>query len=113
MTDQTAPQPLTPEVVSAILRDPDCPLYPSRICVFCDECGDEFTGEFMVSEEQTKTERLEVARAHMRAQGWQCDRSGDYCPEHKAENDACRGVGEYGHGLTGTTTHLGCCPASR
>lgn len=113
MENQPTAQPLTPEIVSAILRDPDSPLYPSRICVFCDECGIQFGGEFMVSEEQTKTERLEVARAHMRTQGWQCDRSGDYCPTHKAENDACPGVGEYGHGLTGTTTHLGCCPASR
>ncbi|MFC8176555.1 hypothetical protein [Streptomyces sp. NPDC057325] len=25
----------------------------------------------------------------------------------------CPGVGEYGHGLTGKTVHLGCCPASR
>lgn len=74
---------LTPEIVSAILRDPDSPLYPSRITVFCDECGTEFTGEFMVSEEQNSAERLEVARAHMRTQGWQCDDEGDFCPEDK------------------------------
>ncbi|MFJ8603420.1 hypothetical protein ACIREM_32880 [Streptomyces shenzhenensis] len=100
MENQPTPQPLTPEVVSAILRDPDSPLYPSRICVFCDECGTEFVGEFMVSEEQTSTERLEVARAHMRTQGWQCDRAGDYCPEHKRaaadEPSACiaHGIGD-------------------
>ncbi|MFJ6561886.1 hypothetical protein ACIQMV_18895 [Streptomyces sp. NPDC091412] len=115
MENQPTPNrtPLTPEVVSAILRDPDSPLYPSRITVFCDDCGTEATGEYMVSAEQNSLERLEVARAHLRAQGWQCDRSGDYCPEHKAQNDACPGVGEYGHGLTGTTVHVGCCPASR
>jgi len=28
-------------------------------------------------------------------------------------NATCPGVGEYGHGLTGTTVHVGCCPASR
>jgi hypothetical protein len=39
MEDQ--PTPLTPEVVSAILRDPDSPLYPSKIGVFCDECDAE------------------------------------------------------------------------
>lgn len=77
--------PLTPEVVSAILRDPDSPLYPSRIAVYCDECGTTESGEYMVSEEQTKAERLEVARAHLRKQGWQCDEDGDFCREHAAE----------------------------
>jgi hypothetical protein len=77
--------PLTPEVVSAILRDPDSPLYPSRIAVFCDECGTTESDEYMVSEEQTKAERLEVARSHLRKQGWQCDEDGDFCREHAAE----------------------------
>lgn len=76
------PAPLPPAVVSAILRDPDSPLYPSKIVVFCDDCGTEVAGEFMVSTEQTSAERLEVARAHFRGKGWQCDQSGDYCPEH-------------------------------
>ncbi|MFE1926506.1 hypothetical protein ACFW91_28595 [Streptomyces asoensis] len=110
---ENQPESLSPEVVNAIVRNMDDPRYPSQITVFCDDCGTEFTGEFMVSAEQTSAERLEIARAHMRTQGWQCDRSGDYCPEHKAENGACQGVGEYGRGLTGTTVHLGCCPASR
>lgn len=74
--------PLAPEIVSAILRDPDSPLYPSRIAVFCDECGFTESGEYMVSEEQTKAERLEVARAHLRKRGWQCDEDGDFCREH-------------------------------
>jgi len=109
----TAAAPLPPFVVSAILRDPDGPLYPSKIVVFCDDCGTEVAGEFMVSTEQTSAQRLEVARAHFRTQGWQCDRSGDYCPTHRAENEKCSGTSEYGHGLTGTTVHVGCCPASR
>jgi hypothetical protein len=82
------PAPLTPETVSAILRDPDSPLYPSRITVFCDDCGVQNTGEYMVSTEQTSTERLEVARAHLRTQGWQCDETGDFCPEHKGAASA-------------------------
>lgn len=81
MTDQTA-APIPPEIVSAILRDPDSPLFPSRIAVFCDECGFTESGEYMVSEEQTKAERLEVARAHLRKRGWQCDEDGDFCREH-------------------------------
>ncbi|MFE4051210.1 hypothetical protein [Streptomyces sp. YIM B13518] len=89
-TEQTAeayePSKLTPETVSAILRDPDSPLYPSRITVFCDDCGTEATGEFMVSAEQTGTERLEVARAYLRTKGWQCDYSGDFCPNHRANS---------------------------
>lgn len=90
METQPTPQPLTPEIVSAILRDPDSPLYPSRICVYCDDCGTQFTGEYMVSEEQTSAERLEVARSHMRTLGWQCNEFGDYCTEHKkAESTAC------------------------
>lgn len=88
MTDRSTAQTLTPEIVSAILRDPDSPLYPSRICVFCDDCGAEFSGEYMVSEEQTSAERLEVARAHMRTKGWQCDQDGDFCPEHSTTPDS-------------------------
>lgn len=107
------PAPLPPALVSAILRDEDSPYYPSKIVVFCDDCGAEDARDYMVSTEQSSAERLEVARAQLRAEGWQCDRSGDYCPRHKAENEKCPGVGEYGHGLTGTTAHWGCCPASR
>ncbi|MFF4179650.1 hypothetical protein [Streptomyces sp. NPDC001750] len=88
--------------------------YPCRLGVFCDTCVTTFEGDFIVTDTMTKAERLAVVRDHVRAElGWQCDRSGDYCPEHKAQNDACPGTGEYGHGLTGTTVHVGCCPASR
>ncbi|QQC89860.1 hypothetical protein [Streptomyces alfalfae] len=84
------PAPLPPAVISAILRDSDSPLYPSKIVVFCDECGAEDARDYMVSTEQTSAERLEVARAHLRAQGWRCDESGDYCTEHaSAEETFC------------------------
>ncbi|MFD7516058.1 hypothetical protein ACFV85_14825 [Streptomyces niveus] len=95
VTDTTAAygSPLTPEIVSAILRDPESRLYPSRITVFCDDCGTDVTNECMVSEEQTSAERLEVARVHMRAKGWQCDQAGDFCPAHRhaasAEPTSC------------------------
>jgi hypothetical protein len=71
----------TPEQVSAILRDPDSPLMPDPIGVFCDDCGTVVEGQYIVSEEQTKEQRLEVARVHMRAAGWVCDENGDYCPD--------------------------------
>lgn len=82
MTNQ--PAPLTPETVSAILRDPDSPYYPSRITVFCDECGTEETGEFMVSEDMTGEQRLAVARKHLAdTKGWEHTEAGDdFCPEH-------------------------------
>ncbi|MYU22939.1 hypothetical protein [Streptomyces sp. SID8352] len=32
---------------------------------------------------------------------------------HEPDTGACPGVGEYGRGMTGTTVHVGCCPASR
>ncbi|MFF8910196.1 hypothetical protein [Streptomyces olivaceoviridis] len=84
----TAPAPLPPALVSAILRDPDSPYYPSKIVVFCDECGTESARDYMVSTEQTSAERLEVARRHLRAEGWQCDATGDFCPEHRTPPSA-------------------------
>ncbi|MFH9823054.1 hypothetical protein [Streptomyces bobili] len=86
MPDQTTPQPLTPEIVNAIVRDMDDPRYPSRITVFCDHCGTEETGEYMVSEEMSSRERLAVARRHLVAsKGWEHTEDGDdFCPEHAA-----------------------------
>ncbi|PVC80561.1 hypothetical protein DBP19_36095 [Streptomyces sp. CS090A] len=83
MTEQPA-QALTPEIVSAILRDTDSPLYPTQITVFCDHCGTKATRDYMVSEDMTQGERLAVARKHLAdTQGWECDPIGDdFCPEH-------------------------------
>ncbi|MFJ3097386.1 hypothetical protein [Streptomyces hydrogenans] len=85
MTDQPASS-LTAEVVSAILRDPDSPLYPTQITVFCDHCGREATRDYMVSDSMTSTERLAAARTHLaQNEGWQHDEDGDdFCPEHAA-----------------------------
>jgi len=70
----------TPEQVSAILRDDDQPLYPAQIGVDCDGCRTATVRDYVVSAEQTKPERLEIARTHLRADGWVCDESGDFCP---------------------------------
>ncbi|MCX4450647.1 hypothetical protein [Streptomyces sp. NBC_01789] len=77
-------QPITPETVSAILRDPNSPLYPTQITVFCDHCGTEATGDYMVSGEMTSAQRLAVAREYLVAnEGWEHDEYGDdFCPEH-------------------------------
>ncbi|WP_329215110.1 hypothetical protein OG352_06045 [Streptomyces sp. NBC_01485] len=83
MTSPTPP-PLTPEIVTAIVLDPDSPLYPDQITVFCDHCGVENTGEYMVSEDMTRTERLAVARQHLvQNEGWEHTGDGDdFCPTH-------------------------------
>jgi hypothetical protein len=80
------PRALTPEVVNAIVRDMDDPRFPSRITVFCDHCGIEDTGEYMVHEDMTRAERLAVARRHLVAnKGWEHTESGDdFCPTHAA-----------------------------
>ncbi|MEU3976863.1 hypothetical protein [Streptomyces bacillaris] len=83
----TPAQPLTPETVSAILRDHDSQLYPSQITVFCDHCGVEATRDYMVSVDMTRAERLGVARKHLvDNEGWQHDEEigDDFCPEHAA-----------------------------
>lgn len=78
----TAPAPLPPELVSAILRDPDSPYYPTQIGIFCDTCFVTESNDVMVSDDMGRDERAEAARAHMRTKGWQCDEDGDFCPEH-------------------------------
>lgn len=83
MTHQ--PEPITPEALSAILRDPEDPRYPSQITVFCDHCGRERTGDYLVHEDMTRTERLAVARKHLvENEGWEHDEEvgDDFCPEH-------------------------------
>ncbi|WP_433357743.1 hypothetical protein ACQP25_44955 (plasmid) [Microtetraspora malaysiensis] len=68
-----------------VARELETHEYPSQITVFCDRCGDEVTGDYVVSEHMTSPERLEVARAHLRGEGWVCDKTGDYCPDCKTK----------------------------
>lgn len=55
--------------------------YPCGLGVFCDTCDIEFRGDFIVTDTMTKAQRLDVVRSHVRAEGWQCDAAGDFCPE--------------------------------
>lgn len=82
MPDQ--PSPIAPEALSAILRDPSSPMYPTQITVFCDHCGREHTGDYLVSDDMDRAERLAVARKHLADnEGWKHDKFGDdFCPEH-------------------------------
>lgn len=86
-TDQ--PASLTPEIVSAILRDPDSPFFPTQITVFCDHCGRERTGDYMVRDDMTSEQRLAVARKHLvDNEGWEHSQDGDdFCPEHAGSPD--------------------------
>jgi len=73
---------LTPEIVFAIMHDPDSPYFPCQICVYCDDCCTTVSGDYMVHEDMSKPERLSVARTHLTAdKGWRCDDSEDFCPE--------------------------------
>jgi len=77
-------QPLTPDMVNAIVLDPGSPLYPDQITVFCDHCGVENTGDYMVSTGMTSRERLDVARKYLvQNEGWEHTSDGDdFCPAH-------------------------------
>lgn len=73
--------PIPPDVVLAILRDPECTAFPCQITVFCDECGEESTGDYLVDEKMTKGQRLRVARTYLAdKEGWRCEAGEDLCP---------------------------------
>lgn len=63
---------------------------PCQIGVYCDGCGEQVVGDYVVHESMPQGERFEVARAGLRTQGWKCDRTGDYCPTCKADIEAQR-----------------------
>ncbi|MFC4912554.1 hypothetical protein [Actinomadura gamaensis] len=74
-------QPLQPQGISALIRDPVSGYYPTQIGVYCDGCGFTVLGDYLVHESQDRSARLGVARAHLAAtEGWTCDASGDWCP---------------------------------
>ena len=91
-------KPLTPEMVSAILRDPDSPYFPTQIGVFCDGCGAIVEHDYMVSEGMTKIERLGVARKHLKEEErWSCGPDGDFCPSCKTPKQAICECGHRSH----------------
>lgn len=58
--------------------------FPSQITVYCDACGGEHSGDYVVSEEDIAEVRFGYARKHLSEnEGWQCDELGDFCPKCK------------------------------
>lgn len=79
MTDPTASDASIADVVRAAAMD-EGELYPCRLGVFCDRCGETFEGDFIVSVNMTSAERLGVVRKHVTTvRGWRCDERGDFC----------------------------------
>ncbi|HEY9410948.1 MAG TPA: hypothetical protein VIP77_15305 [Jiangellaceae bacterium] len=78
---------LTPEQVTAAIRDPESGLMPVQIGVFCDDCGTTAERDYLVSEDTTQKGRFAIARAHLaKNEGWQCDLYGDFCPNCVTES---------------------------
>lgn len=55
--------------------------YPAQLGVYCDNCRTEWVGDFVVSDSDTKAQRLELVRNHVRTElGWSVGPAGDFCP---------------------------------
>ncbi|NUK07492.1 hypothetical protein HRW18_05575 [Streptomyces lunaelactis] len=68
--------------------DPNEP-YPAAIGVYCDGCGTDVVNDYIVSDALDREARFEIARAHLRREGWSCTEAGDFCPACKpAEGSA-------------------------
>lgn len=78
-----------PADISAVIRAAaadEGELYPCRLGVFCDCCEDTFEGDFIVSINMSRIERLDVVRNHVvKTLGWRCDQRGDYCADCKGK----------------------------
>jgi hypothetical protein len=58
--------------------------YPSAITIFCDECGIENTGDYVVNDTMGAADRYQVARDHLNIEcDWRCDDISDLCPRCK------------------------------
>jgi hypothetical protein len=57
---------------------------PCEVAVFCDVCEHEVRGDYLVYENDSQDVRFRYARAYLRMQGWRCDDTGDFCPDHAA-----------------------------
>lgn len=77
------PPPHTPaELTTAARLDPETDdVYPCQISVYCDACGHTETHDHVVHEDMWPSDRLELARAHLRKHGWSCDDDHDLCPD--------------------------------
>ncbi|MFE0877294.1 hypothetical protein ACFW4X_20965 [Streptomyces smyrnaeus] len=71
--DEPIPYPAT--------EQPTGQKFPCGIAVFCDQCGTTHRGDYIVTDQMTRGDRLEVARDHLRRnEGWSCTADGDFCP---------------------------------
>jgi hypothetical protein len=62
--------------------------YPSAITIFCDECGIQNTGDYVVNDTMAAADRYQVARDHLNAErDWICDDVADLCPRCKKGGD--------------------------
>ena len=74
---------MRPDFFSRFTTPEGCESFPSQITVFCDACGKEDTGDYVVHTGMESEERLAVARAHLiEDAGWKCDGL-DLCPSCK------------------------------
>jgi len=64
--------------------------YPAQIVVYCDGCGVEEVGDYVVSEEMTQLERIACARRCLNPQGWSCTEESDLCPSCSALDERPR-----------------------
>jgi hypothetical protein len=63
-----------------ILKSADDPRYPTKVTLYCDECGVRLSVEIIVTDAVPGPQRLEMGRAYLRTLGWQADEEGDFCP---------------------------------
>jgi hypothetical protein len=65
--------------------------YPCALGVYCDCCFDEWEGDFIVTDADTRETRMEIVREYVRQnENWRCDDKGDYCPACRIEE--ARGI---------------------
>lgn len=63
--------------------------YPCGITVYCDECGTEVRGDYLVTDDMTSEQRLACARNDLSTRlGWSCTEAGDFCPACTAAGGA-------------------------
>ena len=54
--------------------------YPSCLTIYCDTCGIEFTGDFVVNDHMDRYQKFQVARDYLNVEAdWRCDDTADLC----------------------------------
>ncbi|WP_190175418.1 hypothetical protein [Streptomyces nitrosporeus] len=74
------------ELLAAAPVPPGTEPFPAQLTVFCDECGETATHDYVVHTGMTRDDRLDVARQHLTGtEEWDCGTAGDYCPDCKSD----------------------------